>query len=396
MSAMDTMAKAAKYDKLIAELKAKLECPVCLAVPTEGQMLACPRGHLVCGSCRVKMTAEGHEDCPVCREPMGNNKSLLAMVVIENMEHKCTNTGCKEKTAYEDVTKHREELCKFRPILCPGSSCNQLLPLSSFNVHEKMCPYLAQATEGKHLFLLSNDAYDKGVCSTWKTRIFHTRDETFALRLWMRNNNLYFETVMLAGRDECTRFMTTISILNSKSVTPSIGQFNPRPIGPTNVEESTLAIHKTNLAKVFTTERENKLVFTIDFKVSEKRTCKMMLEPAQTMDVLAYNSEKFALLQADILLLPNSLTVKELPDHFASLLRQKNKHTSAIEKPMQQMKTSQMELCLKYALAEVKILVTLTKPLELLPLKSAPLHFFRLLPCLASWKLITTPALWIW
>ena len=41
----DTMAKkAAKYDKLMAELKAKLECPVCLAVPTEGQMLACPRG----------------------------------------------------------------------------------------------------------------------------------------------------------------------------------------------------------------------------------------------------------------------------------------------------------------------------------------------------------------
>ena len=37
MSVMDdTMTKAAKYDKLMAELKAKLECPVCLAVPTEG------------------------------------------------------------------------------------------------------------------------------------------------------------------------------------------------------------------------------------------------------------------------------------------------------------------------------------------------------------------------
>ena len=77
MSVMDdTMTKAAKYDKLMAELKAKLECPVCLAVPTEGQMFACPRGHLVCGSCRVKMTAKMQEDCPVCRELMGNNKSL--------------------------------------------------------------------------------------------------------------------------------------------------------------------------------------------------------------------------------------------------------------------------------------------------------------------------------
>ena len=91
------MAKAAKYDKLMTELKAKVECPVCLTVPTGGQMLACPNGHLVCSPCRVKMTADGKEDCPVCREPMGNNKSLLAMVVIENMEHECTNTGCKEK-----------------------------------------------------------------------------------------------------------------------------------------------------------------------------------------------------------------------------------------------------------------------------------------------------------
>ena len=28
------MAKAAKYDKLMTELKAKVECPVCLTVPT--------------------------------------------------------------------------------------------------------------------------------------------------------------------------------------------------------------------------------------------------------------------------------------------------------------------------------------------------------------------------
>ena len=80
-------------------------------------MLACPRGHLVCSPCRVKMTTEGREDCPVCREPMGNNKSLLAKLVIEKMEHECTNTGCKEKLPYEEVTKHMEELCKFRQTL---------------------------------------------------------------------------------------------------------------------------------------------------------------------------------------------------------------------------------------------------------------------------------------
>ena len=66
------------------------------------------------------------------------------------------------------------------------------------------------------------------------------------------------------------------------------------------------------------------------------------------MDLLARESEKLALLQETILLLPNSLTVKEFPDRLTSLRA-----------------THHLELCLKYALAaEVKILVTLAKPLD--------------------------------
>ena len=66
------------------------------------------------------------------------------------------------------------------------------------------------------------------------------------------------------------------------------------------------------------------------------------------MDMVARESEKLALLQASILLLPNSLTVKEFPSLATSLRA-----------------THHLELCLRYALAaEVKILVTLAKPLD--------------------------------
>ena len=280
MSAEDkTMAKAAKYDKLMSELKAKLDCPVCLTVPIGGQMLACPRGHLVCSPCRVKMTAEGQEDCPVCREPMGNNKSLLAMVVIENMEHECTNMGCKEKLAYEEVTKHREELCKFRKILCPGLNCQQLLPLSSYEEHAKTCSSIQMPLlniqrmtllKMKGMALsLTKVAYEEGE-NSWRTLIFNLKNETFFLRVSMKNSNLYFEPVMLAERDKCTRFTTTISILDSKAETSFIGQFNPRPIGPTDAEESILKIHKSSLANVFFKEGDG-FKFMIEFKVSEKR-----------------------------------------------------------------------------------------------------------------------------
>ena len=46
----------------------------------------------------------------------------------------CTTTGCKEATLYGEVTKHRDELCKFRLILCPGKLCKELMPLSSLLV----------------------------------------------------------------------------------------------------------------------------------------------------------------------------------------------------------------------------------------------------------------------
>ena len=65
------------------------------------------------------------------------------------------------------------------------------------------------------------------------------------------------------------------------------------------------------------------------------------------MDLIARESEKLALLQSSILLLPNSLTIKEFPDPPTSLRA-----------------THQLELLMKYALAEVKILVSLTKPLD--------------------------------
>ena len=264
------MAKAAKYDKLMAELKAKVECPVCLAVPSGGQMLSCPRGHLVCNSCRENMAAERQEDCPVCREPMGNNKSLLAMVVIENMEHECTNNGCKEKLSFEEVTKHKEELCMFRMIICPGIYCEQLLPFSSFNDHAKTCKKLNVATTGRLGFPLKRASHEGGR-EIWKTSIFQMNNETFVLRAWMEDNKVYFDTVMLAERDKSDCFMTTVSILNPKSETSFSGQFNPRPIGPTNTEESMLIVHKRSLAKVFTTNDQGEFVFTIEFKVSEKR-----------------------------------------------------------------------------------------------------------------------------
>ena len=59
-------------------LKKSVECPVCLEVPRKGPVFTCPNGHLVCQKCK-------REFCPTCREAMGDNKSLMAVDVIEKV-----------------------------------------------------------------------------------------------------------------------------------------------------------------------------------------------------------------------------------------------------------------------------------------------------------------------
>ena len=92
-----------KHNKLVAELKSKVECPVCLAIPTEGPMASCPKGHLVCLPCHQTMVTSGQVNCPKCRLVMLNNTSLLAKTVIENIEHECPNEGCKKKIGQKEL-----------------------------------------------------------------------------------------------------------------------------------------------------------------------------------------------------------------------------------------------------------------------------------------------------
>ena len=104
-----------KHNKLVAELKSKVECPVCLTIPTKGPMASCPKGHLVCIPCQQSMLTNGQLACPNCREPMGNNRSLLAKTVIENIEHLCEWEECNETHPLAQLPAHMRKCCyRFR------------------------------------------------------------------------------------------------------------------------------------------------------------------------------------------------------------------------------------------------------------------------------------------
>merc|ERR1719234_3124619 len=75
--------------KLAEKLRQLVECPVCLFMPREGPVPCCVKGHLVCSPCLDRCKEKGRLDCPTCEEPMG--KSLLALAVIEEIQHECNN-----------------------------------------------------------------------------------------------------------------------------------------------------------------------------------------------------------------------------------------------------------------------------------------------------------------
>ena len=85
-------------------------------------LFQCHAGHLVCSSCRPKLTC-----CPTCRGQLGGNIRNLAMEkVASTVMFPCRyqSSGCGLSLLHTDKTDH-EETCEFRPYSCPcpGASC---------------------------------------------------------------------------------------------------------------------------------------------------------------------------------------------------------------------------------------------------------------------------------
>ena len=86
-----------QYKNVFEQMKSKVECPVCLVLPRAGPVPQCPRGHFLCSGCKAVRERAGRRDCPTCRGPMGEAHSLLASLVIENVEHDCSFKNCEAK-----------------------------------------------------------------------------------------------------------------------------------------------------------------------------------------------------------------------------------------------------------------------------------------------------------
>ncbi|XP_039089859.1 E3 ubiquitin-protein ligase SIAH1-like [Hyaena hyaena] len=114
------------------DVKSLFECQECcgFVLPPIPQ---CENGHLVCRSCRPKLTR-----CPICKGQLGSIRNLALEKVADTMLFPCKYTSCGcEKTLRHTEKADHEEICKFRPYPCPcpGTCCKWRGALHAISPH---------------------------------------------------------------------------------------------------------------------------------------------------------------------------------------------------------------------------------------------------------------------
>ena len=202
---------AAKHKSIVEELSDKIECPVCWEIPRTGPVPVCPNGHLVCINCNT-------QQCPTCRVSMGEGKSLLAVTVIENIEHKCKFDDCDEYLAVRVLDDHAK-ICKHRTVSCPNAICKVKLGLSKL-VHHLVdgCSYdPAPRLIGKfptvtHVNYTMKEENKTKNDMSWKVYIFKHGEMTFGIVPEKFVGIYYFSFVMFSEEEECSKYKLELTL----------------------------------------------------------------------------------------------------------------------------------------------------------------------------------------
>uniref|UniRef100_A0A1B0FGE3 E3 ubiquitin-protein ligase n=1 Tax=Glossina morsitans morsitans TaxID=37546 RepID=A0A1B0FGE3_GLOMM len=136
------------------DLTSLFECPVCFdyVLPP---ILQCSSGHLVCVSCRSKLTC-----CPTCRGPLANIRNLAMEKVAYSVRFPCKYSacGCPAVVLYTEKQQH-EEICEYRPYPCPcpGATCKWQGSLDHVMQHLKISHQSITTLQGEDIVFLATD-----------------------------------------------------------------------------------------------------------------------------------------------------------------------------------------------------------------------------------------------
>eukprot|EP00092_Neocalanus_flemingeri_P019268 GFUD01020872.1.p1 GENE.GFUD01020872.1~~GFUD01020872.1.p1 ORF type:complete len:408 (+),score=70.37 GFUD01020872.1:68-1225(+) len=206
-----------KAKNIVDQLKEKLECPVCFEIPHESPVPVCQNGHIVCNECKA-------EACPTCRVNMGSGKSLLAMTVIENIDHRCKFIDCEEFFPVDEIEKHAK-VCAHRSVSCPCSKCDVKVGLSKLLAHlnNSDCSYDSQVilkktsliekvSAVKTLTLNASEQRRYVKSAVYRLNTFTFEDISFCIFIEKREWLYHFSLVMFASEEECSKYKIEMAV----------------------------------------------------------------------------------------------------------------------------------------------------------------------------------------
>jgi len=207
-----------KNEALVRELEERVRCPVCLDIPLTSPIHSCPAGHCLCSSCYQGKAST----CPVCRVKMGANTSLLAMSIIQNINHQCRFEECTVKIPLKDFEKHKTT-CSFRLVTCPSVVCRKGVAYSkvadhvlkecehSFVQTRKSFPNVIGSSEVKSYGFKNENLLTVTFPvdgSFWSGKYFFLTDS----KTKGFNRNMYVQ--MLGTKEECSKYRVAITLRN--------------------------------------------------------------------------------------------------------------------------------------------------------------------------------------
>lgn len=258
-----------KHEVLVAVLEERVECPVCLDVPTTGPIYSCSNGHCICSSCYQGPAA----DCPVCRTKMFKNISMLAAAVVATIDHRCRHEGCLERLPVGEREEHRQ-VCPFRPITCPAHDCEVKVAYSHLLDH--LLNHCVESMSKEHgvwdMKSSSQTAfpftYFKGEVKEgrikykmwtlrWNNKYFFLTPQKMAGGLW----NIYVQ--MLGTREECRRYRVTTTVEEEEKGLKQTSCSPPFPICELSQDVQGLVVTDVAMREMLTKNQVGKDVFTV-------------------------------------------------------------------------------------------------------------------------------------
>jgi len=260
-----------KLKKLAQEVTDKVECPVCKEPPLSSPVNVCKNGHIVCKKCK-------RDKCPTCRVRMyGELKSLLALTILEKIDHRCRFVGCEDNLSFKDIEKH-EATCHQRTVLCPYQKCPEkevsLLNLVDHLLKSEKCclqinrPKTAVETWNTLVFS-HNSKYD------WPLNIFSFSGEIFGVFPDQDvMGQYYFVFVMFNSEEESSEYRFEAVVHESeKSVEHSEvkARFEGSPVSIEIIKkELTLNCASELKMQKIMDKSDNKNSFSLSFKLFKK------------------------------------------------------------------------------------------------------------------------------